>query len=365
MTGTSLWWRALVVAAVLASSSAPRAARPLAVGVNVQAPPRLDLVAAAGLDWVRLTIRWDEVQPAPDRWEFSHLDRLIAEAARRDIAVLGLLSWVPAWLDGGPRHNVPPRSLAPWEAFVERVARRYAGRVAAYEIWNEPDLADAGRGVGWNRDLDEPPLYADYLRAAALRIRAHAPGTLVVAPALSGGANRRTRKLLRQLESAVYPEGPASSFIDVVSIHQNAGGEATAAEAARRLHAAKLAPLARHNPANAGKPIWVTEFGWSTGEVSAAGQEERIAGLLRILGGEREAPVPLHRFRIRRAFIYKLLDSAGEERGIFTRAGAPKPVVTGYLRSLGAPAATRRPPVYNPGGAPGPVWPLPDRAAPR
>jgi hypothetical protein len=337
----------LAVALALLAGAAPAAAdtarctaRPVAVGVNAQGAIDSDRVRAAQLGWLRLTIRWSAVNPSPGVWQFADLDRDVAAARAHGLDVLALLSHTPEWAGGGHHGTVPPADLEPWREFVGRVARRYRGRIAAYEIWNEPDVSDLGDGIGWDRDLDSEPRYVDLLHASATLIRNEAPGTLIVAPALSSGPTTRTAQLWRQLESSVYPDGAAVDDLDIVSVHQNVLDADATGEWLVRLLSRKLYPLSAESPTLATKPLWVTEFGWQTAQVGEARQRQYLEQALTLMTGVGDWPrcANIGNYRITAAFIYKLQDSSGETSGLYRQDGEAKSAVSDFLQHLGFPA---------------------------
>ena len=262
----------------------------------------------------------------------------VGEANARGLRILALLSTAPAWESNV--HGTRPPPLAAWQDFVDRVSRRYHGRVAAYEIWNEPDYFDQGVGVGWSRQLGAPPTYADYLHAAGALIHANAPGTLVVGPATGSRDDANTREILRQIARPSYPDGAAAQSLDVISFHANAShGETSAAINARI--AARLLAIEKLGPALAGKPVWITELGWNTRDNSWPVQAARIEELLALLtgdGGQGPGACSLNaRFALTHAFIYTEKDG-GDNYGVFTAGGSPKTVVTDFLATLPFPA---------------------------
>jgi hypothetical protein len=330
----------LAVAAPAAAEPARCTARPVVIGVNGQATTDGDRVRAAQLGWIRLSVRWSAVNPSPGVWQFADLDREVAAARARGIELLALLSHSPEWAGGGPHGTVPPTDLEPWHEFVQRLARRYRGRIAAYEIWNEPDVSDLGQGIGWDRDLDSEPRYAELLHASATAIRTEAPGTLIVAPALSSASAERTAKLWRQIESTVYPDGAAVDDVDVVSVHQNVLDADATGEWLVRLLSRKLYPLSAEAPTLAAKPIWITEFGWQSERVGEGRQRQYLEQALTLMTGASDWPrcANVGNYRITAAFIYKLQDSPGETSGLYRQNGEAKPAVTDFLQRLGFPA---------------------------
>jgi hypothetical protein len=320
------------------------------VGVNGQGIPETRLVDEANLRWVRFTIPWREVQPARGAWSWEPIDAIVDAHHRAGHQLLAILSTAPEWAGSNANGTKPPGEVALWQELVGRVAERYRGRIDAYEIWNEPDRRDEGVGVGWAGSHWSFPAYADYLRAAAVEIRANAPGTLVVAPALGSDPREATVELLRSLEEYPLPEGNASDLVDVVSFHANARGDEESAVVWKRF-LQHLRTLARRNPSSLDKPIWITELGWASDAAGEAGQKEKIENFLARLAGEwPQIGHPRYcgaRHGTVQVFLYKEIDTPGESRGLYRADGTPKPVVTEYLRAAQSSRkglSTRTPP---------------------
>lgn len=321
---------------------------PNTVNLGVNAGHTFDLARDANLGWVRITIPWRDVNPAPNFWNFNGVNAVVTAAERQGVQILAVLSTAPEWAGGGEFGTVPPEDVGLWREFVRRTAQQFAGRIAAYEIWNEPNLHDIGiPGVGWDRPLDSPPFYTDYLEAAAQEIRAAAPGTLVVGPVSSSQPDDRTALLYQQLETR-----GASPFIDVVSFHAN-GTDRVFSEVVADVQSS-LDLLDGRNPSNAGKPIWITEMGWFGGSAGRqdvggeAAQRELIEGLVQRMAGAYGCISPIgfavegdngwSEHAITHAFIYTLIDLENDPSGVYRSDHAPKRVVTEYLRALPFPA---------------------------
>lgn len=86
----------------------------------------------------RLRPAFDPTDPAGYAW--GGYDAAIDGARQRGWKVLLTVSGpVPRWATNGARDHVTRPRTAEFEAFMTAVARRYAGKVAAYSIWNEPN----------------------------------------------------------------------------------------------------------------------------------------------------------------------------------------------------------------------------------
>ncbi|MEA2559420.1 MAG: polysaccharide biosynthesis protein PslG [Acidobacteriota bacterium] len=324
----------------LAASHPPT--RPVSIGVN--ANYEHNLVRSANLGWSRMDIIWAEIQPTPSAWNIGPTNDRVNFAIANGQQVLAILHVVPAWLSSNG--NIPPYSTTEWSAFVRRMAQEFRGRIAAYEIWNEPDQKETNKdGIGWGRNIEEPPLFIDFVHAAAVEIRAQAPGTLVVAPAFmsrndADGADNRKRRILQQAEQTFYSDGQGTSFIDVISVHNNAGSTETALTMGTRLNYENLAYVWNHAPSLRHRPVWVTEYGWRSNAVGESAQRQRTCEVNKTYAGYLSSQsTHLYDWDVRRAFIFTLRDPNNTISNTIFRADAsPKPVVTQYLQILPYPA---------------------------
>ncbi len=340
----------LTIAALPVTANHPTT-RPVSVAVGAGYDHHLARQANSG--WTRIAIHWKAVQPTPSAWETGPLNSQIDYARANGQQIMAILYVVPSWLtsDG----DIPPYTTTEWSAYVRRLSAEFRGRIAAYEIWNEPDQKNISfgtnpdgtptDGIGWGRNIEEPPLFIDFVRAAAIEIRAQAPGTPVVAPAFmsrnnADGADNRKRRILQQAEAAFYPDGQGTSFIDVVSVHNNAGDTETASTMGYRLNYENLAYVWNHAPSMRHRPIWVTEYGWRSNAVGETGQRQRTCEVTKAYTGYLyPSTTDLDDWDVRRAFIYTLWDPTNRiSNTIFRSDGTPKLVVTQYLQFLPYPA---------------------------
>ncbi|RYF66739.1 MAG: beta-xylosidase, partial [Comamonadaceae bacterium] len=92
----------------------------------------------------------------------------------------GLIAYTPAWANGGASKFHPPSADDDYARFAGRLARHFsAGRVLAWEIWNEPNL-----GQFWSPRADAAA-YAALLGKAYSAIRTADPNAIVVSGGLA------------------------------------------------------------------------------------------------------------------------------------------------------------------------------------
>ena len=113
----------------------------------------LDQLETLGVGWVKLQVSWKLFQPGPDRLDefwFGETDRFIAAANDRGIKVMVGIAKAPEWSRPTTEEDGPPADFATFTAFTRLLAERYMGQVAAYELWNEPNLRREWNGVPLN-----------------------------------------------------------------------------------------------------------------------------------------------------------------------------------------------------------------------
>ena len=103
----------------------------------------LDKLQAAGVKWVRIDFAWDGVEGAykgaRNAWYIGMMDTCVNLARARGINVLFTLWVTPGWANGFQSNRVPPTNPQDYADFAQWAADHWRGRVAAWEVWNEPD----------------------------------------------------------------------------------------------------------------------------------------------------------------------------------------------------------------------------------
>lgn len=201
---------------------------------------------------------WPWLEPDRGRWTWEVADRLIDLATQHGVEVLLPLGLSPTWASARPAERsaygrpglaAPPAQLDDWRRYVAAVATRYAGRVALYEIWNEPNLAEFYTG-------DVAGMVALCREARAI-VRRIDPAARVVSPSATELAG--VAWLDRFLAA-----GGADCF-DAVGFHlyvRPDGPEAMVGLVARIWDV-----LRAHGIAD--RPLWNTETGWDIARTAA------------------------------------------------------------------------------------------------
>jgi hypothetical protein len=236
-------------------------------GVVVSGPtglsPQSDgLLAGLGVGWVRGFVPWTTFEPTPghlNEFEIKELESGLAALPKGTKVILDAVD-TPAWESGSANPVMPPRNPADYAHFVGSMAKRLAGRVAAWEIWNEEDDSL------WWASGPNPVAYTALLKAVYPAVKAAAPKATVVL----GGLTGNDYEFLSQL----YADGAKGSF-DAVGVHTDTACDIGSPYEIlrnsrtdprinrwsflgyRTIHAVEQA-----NGDNS--PIWMTELGWDT-----------------------------------------------------------------------------------------------------
>jgi hypothetical protein len=240
---------------------------------DAQMRHQLDLVKASGAQMTRVDVGWASLQQdGPDgyaSWYLEKLDRLVDAAHVRGVSLLLTFMNSPCWAstapdtlkqdcagswwDRGVMGYAPsdPQAYARALAFL---AARYGDKVAAWEIWNEPNHPDFFKAP------DQAAAYARLLKAAYPAVKAANPRAVVVGGSLSQSDHAFTQRL--------YDLG-AKGFFDAFSVHPYSDDVSPLDPRATidaRYSFIRGVPAIRSVMLRNGdsRPIWLTESGWST-----------------------------------------------------------------------------------------------------
>lgn len=270
-----VWILAALFVGVVALMTVTRPrALPLAIHTIRADDAMLRQVQALGATHLVQVFAWHDIQPSPARWDWEYSDWLVRATEYYNLKIIARLDKPPAWaVDDATALSAPPRKVNDYAEFARRVAQRYRGKIAAYVIWNEPNLA-----MEWGNQKPNARAYAELLRAASQAIRAADPDARIIAAALAptnenSDRAQDDRAFLREL----YAAGARDAF-DALGAHPYAFALPPDAprDANEGLNFARLLEWRDIMAANgaAGKNIWITEFGYPTEQ--PPGYEQRV-----------------------------------------------------------------------------------------
>ena len=227
-------------------------------------------IAAAGARWIRTALHWRDVEvTAAGETDWAKADLIVADTRAAGLSLIFTIGGAPDWAGAattGEFGNDPAR----YAAFAAKVATRYRGRVAVYELGNEPNLVSY---------VTHPSaaIYTQILRAAYPAIKAVDPGAFVLSGGLGGTRDKNGNISGANFAAQLYAQG-AKGFFDGMAYHpytypQMATIEADSGGRGWSHMLEVRATMVQYG--DGAKPIWITEFGaptQGTGSVSEAAQ---------------------------------------------------------------------------------------------
>ncbi len=178
----------------------------------------LNAVKGAGFKWIKQQVRWGDLEPSKGNINWGLLDPIANIAQANGVNVLFSVVTAPTWSRSDGKMDGPPNNLNDFGDFLAALAKRYDGKVQAYEIWNEQNFSRE-----WGGGTINAGAYVEMLKVAYSRIKAVDPNIIVVSGALTPtGYNDPNVAVddsifLAQMEQ--YQGGIFKKVADVVGAH--------------------------------------------------------------------------------------------------------------------------------------------------
>ncbi len=286
------WLRALSVLFVQTAVAAGPAdavdppPRPLVFGVNrigdagvLHHPPDYDehmyrRIREAGGTCVRLAASPRDIEAVRGRRDWTDFDRDLALAIKYEQEPVVLIVNTPAWASptGEADHLYPYKTelLGEFADFCADLARRTRGKVRLFQLWNEQN------GCGWHfvDGFNHADEYLPVLAACRAGLKKGNPDAVLALGGLDDAEGHAPIFLRKTYEECAARDIRCAAF-DAVGDHPYSD---TPAIMRGKLDALR-AIMKGHG--DAGKPFWITEYGWHTGNLSPAAQAEHVGAILR------------------------------------------------------------------------------------
>ncbi len=163
------------------------------------------LAHKAGATYFRCAFSWNGIEKTKGTYDWTFWDQLVSLAEQNHIGLIPYVAYTPRWgaRDEKEFWKQPPVEPQLYADFMYRIALRYRGRIAAWEIWNEPDNHDY-----WTGTVQQ---FAELVKLAAGRIRDADPNAVLVLGGMSYGLS----PFLDNLLSHEHIE----RYVDVIALH--------------------------------------------------------------------------------------------------------------------------------------------------
>lgn len=134
-----------------------------------------------GVKWAKVVLDWGQAQPTAAEINANYLALLDAQLNElTGVNILLTVTRAPDWARAVNAEDGPPTDYATYYAFLSTVAQRYRGRVAAYEIWERPNVRRE-----WNGQPINATSYVQLLRGAYATLKQIDPSITVVSAGLA------------------------------------------------------------------------------------------------------------------------------------------------------------------------------------
>ncbi len=233
-----------------------------------------------GVGWVKQQFPWAELEyradPAPGReyWDVKNnqnawdkFDGIVDLAEQHGLRIIARIDSAPGWSHpDNPDPKAPPSAehLADFGAFIETFIKRYHGRIAAIQVWNEPNLKGewaTGRPVNAAE-------YVELLRIAYTHAKAADPNMIILAAPLATNNERlEYNGNLNEFDylQQMYDAG-AGQYFDAMSANAYGKDSPPEEEPSREKLNFRRVELLREVMVKNGdedKAVWFNEYGWN------------------------------------------------------------------------------------------------------
>jgi hypothetical protein len=361
------WTAALAICAVALGAFASSAAAVPAKfwGVVPQATPtpeQFQRLKRGGVDSVRIPVAWPAVEPSKGAsFQWGGFDQIVRNASAAGLEVLPFLSGAPSWAVAVDRQWSSPMTLPVktaiqrngWTNFVRQAVERYGPEghfwgenpglrerpIRNWQIWNEENF----------KYFVARPNPADYGKLVALSygaIKAVDPGAQVILGGLFAQPIEATfHKKPPQAYFAgvflnrMYRANPGiRSKFDGVALHPYTGSYQ---QLPSKIEEVRNVLKAHHD---AGKKLWITELGWSSGPPRSDGSNNFAKGprgqVTQLKGAFNLLERNQVKWKIQRLYWFSVDDvpescNFCDGSGLFKKGFIPKQSWYAYVRFAG------------------------------
>lgn len=196
------------------------------------------LIKLSGIVWVRDRISWGELETTRGKFADDTKYDLSADIQTKNgLKVYQVFHATPGWAQEVKNSHSFPDDLRDVYNFGAEMARRYKGKVDAWEVWNEPDISAFSDELGDS--------YASMLKAMYLGFKSVEPDLLVLSCSFAMGPGKFADTIF---------QNDVGNYFDIYNYHIYDDWKKHVDRALNHLNLMK-----KYGVEN--KPIWLTEAG--------------------------------------------------------------------------------------------------------
>jgi len=179
----------------------------------------LGLAREMGFGWVKLGFPWRDIEKERDAYDWWRSDQIVSVVERYGLKLVVRVDRHPLWSvetlpDAEITPHQPPVDYQDYGDFCHELASRYKGRIAAYQVWNEPNLSRE-----WGDKSPNPAEYTALLRLCYEGIKTADPQAIVISAGLAPtGTPPPTAMPDTEFLQGMYAAG-AAAYFDVLGVN--------------------------------------------------------------------------------------------------------------------------------------------------
>lgn len=182
-------------------------------------------VEKLNMQWFKQQIRWEDIEPENNEYDWSYVDLALNSAADHNLKVMLSIVTAPEW-SREPGVDVskhgPPADPQEYVTFVTDLVKRHPGKVHAIEVWNEQNLDREWFSTGGLSAAN----YVNLLRSTYTAVKEIDPGIIIISGALSPtGGWTEPNGVVSAIDDFVYMDQLISAgmlnYTDCVGAHHN------------------------------------------------------------------------------------------------------------------------------------------------
>jgi hypothetical protein len=212
------------------------------------------MMADAGVQFVRFDFDWKDIEPDNDNFVFSKYDNILAELNARGIKVLGILDYDNDW--SNPTTG-DVEDMNHFADYVYNTVKHFGSQIKFWQVWNEPNNQNF-----WPSPSAEN--YTNLLKRSYGAAKQADPEAVVILGGLVGNGQDALELFgipfgKANFLSDIYVNG-GKDYFDVASIHPY--NYSIPIDSTASLEAAVAAARAvMVDNSDGSKPLWITELG--------------------------------------------------------------------------------------------------------
>jgi len=196
------------------------------------------LTKLCGLLWIRDRITWGELESPRGKWiGNTKYDASADIQTKNGLKVYQVFHTTPGWAQEVKNSHSFPDDLRDAYNFASEMAKRYKGKVPAWEVWNEPDISVFSDELGDS--------YSALLKAMYLGYKSADPNLLVLICSFAMGPGKFAETIF---------QNDVGDYFDVYNYHIYDEWSKHIGRALQHIDLMK-----RYGVKN--KPVWLTEAG--------------------------------------------------------------------------------------------------------